>query len=111
MFAFMASVGLLVSMPGGGLPFGLCGPYPAEGGASPRGQRQPTFLPGLVEETLHVVTHVSATRCKEDVSRTPFRDPIDCLREYACTCKKHLEQGRVHAQSHPCYTLHVDSCP
>ena len=61
MFAFMASVGLLVSMPGRGLPFGLCGPYPAEGGASPRGQWQPTFLPGLVEEPLHVVTHVSAT--------------------------------------------------
>ena len=61
MFAFMSSVGLLVSMPGRGLPFGPCGPYPAEGRAGPQGHRQPTFLPGLVEETLHVVTHVSAT--------------------------------------------------
>lgn len=58
--ALVASAALLLIPPRGRVMLGVLAAGAAEGGASTRRQRQTGFLPSLVEEALHVVTHVSA---------------------------------------------------
>lgn len=45
--------------------------------------------------------HDAREMCQECLSGIP----LILTSEYACTCKKHLQQGRIHAPLHPCYIL------
>ena len=66
---------------------GVLGAGTAEGRASPWGQWQAGFFPGLVEEALHVVTHISAYT------------PLGQCDGNSYVCRLSMSENTLHASS------------